>query len=177
MIDDEAFIELANTLHIHAPDRVTDHLDESATRVRLADRWQLTAPLDQKETDDLRRTREVVRDAISDVAAGRLMALTTLQKLNQMLSASQRGWQLSQPSESAFVLIEVQTPAASMQVALSLARFLSEHDCRRLKMCENPDCRWVFIDASRNRSRRWCASGSCGTLSRVRAFRAKKQSR
>jgi len=47
----------------------------------------------------------------------------------------------------------------------------------RLKAC--PDCRWVFYDHTRNRSKRWClmnAGGpqgrSCGTIAKVSRFRA-----
>ena len=47
----------------------------------------------------------------------------------------------------------------------------------RLKAC--PDCRWVFYDHTRNRSKRWClmnAGGpegrSCGTIAKVARYRA-----
>jgi predicted RNA-binding Zn ribbon-like protein len=46
----------------------------------------------------------------------------------------------------------------------------------RLKAC--PDCRWVFYDHTRNRSKRWClmnAGGpsgrSCGTIAKVTRYR------
>jgi len=46
----------------------------------------------------------------------------------------------------------------------------------RLKAC--PDCRWVFYDSTRNRSKRWClmyAGGpqgrACGTIAKVRRYR------
>ena len=48
----------------------------------------------------------------------------------------------------------------------------------RLKAC--PDCEWVFYDHSRNGGKRWCVmtamnegGRSCGTLAKVRAFRAR----
>lgn len=42
----------------------------------------------------------------------------------------------------------------------------------RLKQCRN--CRWLFLDASRNRSRRWCSMQHCGTAAKVRATRARR---
>jgi predicted RNA-binding Zn ribbon-like protein len=37
---------------------------------------------------------------------------------------------------------------------------LTEGPLDRLKTCAN--CRWVFLDQSRNRSRRWCSMDECG---------------
>jgi len=41
----------------------------------------------------------------------------------------------------------------------------------RLKACE--DCPWLFLDTSRNRSRRWCSMADCGTRAKMRRYRAK----
>lgn len=41
----------------------------------------------------------------------------------------------------------------------------------RLKLCDNDQCRWLFIDRSKNHSRQWCESASCGNRQRVRRFR------
>ena len=46
---------------------------------------------------------------------------------------------------------------------------------RRLKACERGHCRWVFYDASRNRSGRWCSMAVCG--SREKSRRAYHRSR
>jgi predicted RNA-binding Zn ribbon-like protein len=42
----------------------------------------------------------------------------------------------------------------------------------RLKMCAN--CCWVFLDASRNRSRRWCSMNECGVHDKMRRYRARR---
>lgn len=41
----------------------------------------------------------------------------------------------------------------------------------RLKMCSEHSCSWVFHDASRNRSRRWCSMEVCGNRAKTRAYR------
>ena len=56
----------------------------------------------------------------------------------------------------------------------SFASFLVEGEPDRLKLCENPDCKWVFYDTTRSRTKRWCAD-SCGNLMKVRRFRARRQ--
>jgi|SRR5919201_2275159 hypothetical protein len=45
----------------------------------------------------------------------------------------------------------------------------------RLKLCENPQCRWLFIDRSKNRSRHWCEAATCGNRQRVRKFRRRQE--
>ncbi|HEY6056808.1 MAG TPA: CGNR zinc finger domain-containing protein [Candidatus Limnocylindrales bacterium] len=41
----------------------------------------------------------------------------------------------------------------------------------RLRLCGNPLCRLVFLDSSRNGSRRWCDTTGCGNRARVRRYR------
>lgn len=65
-------------------------------------------------------------------------------------------------------------PWIASEVAASFAELLATIDRQRLKVCGNPDCRWVFYDESRNRSRRWCAD-SCGNLLKVRRFRRRQE--
>jgi predicted RNA-binding Zn ribbon-like protein len=45
----------------------------------------------------------------------------------------------------------------------------------RLSRCRNDECRWVFIDRSRNRSRRWCDMSACGSVVKARAYRRRKR--
>ena len=42
---------------------------------------------------------------------------------------------------------------------------------QRVKTCASPGCRWAYVDASRNGSRRWCDMASCGNTAKQRAFR------
>jgi predicted RNA-binding Zn ribbon-like protein len=45
----------------------------------------------------------------------------------------------------------------------------------RLKACVG--CRWLFIDESRNRSRRWCTMEVCGTHEKVRRYLERRATR
>jgi predicted RNA-binding Zn ribbon-like protein len=47
-----------------------------------------------------------------------------------------------------------------------------ESRLERLKVCAN--CCWVFLDASRNRSRRWCSMNECGVHDKMRRYRARR---
>jgi len=60
-------------------------------------------------------------------------------------------------------------------VALAFASLLEEPLRYPLGIC--PDCSWLFIDRTHNRSRRWCSSGDCGNRARGRRFRVRHRSR
>jgi predicted RNA-binding Zn ribbon-like protein len=55
--------------------------------------------------------------------------------------------------------------------ALLIALVELRGEADRIKRCGNDQCRWLFIDRSKNRSRQWCESATCGNRQRVRRFR------
>jgi predicted RNA-binding Zn ribbon-like protein len=56
---------------------------------------------------------------------------------------------------------------------VALLRASSRPAWSRVKACRGVDCGWVFVDASRNSSRRWCEMASCGNRAKTAAFRAR----
>ncbi|HEV2593675.1 MAG TPA: CGNR zinc finger domain-containing protein [Sphingomicrobium sp.] len=61
-------------------------------------------------------------------------------------------------------------------VARSLADLLATAPRERLKECPAPDgCGWLFLDETRNGSRRWCSMNHCGTTSKVRRYLGRKR--
>ncbi|GAA0936546.1 CGNR zinc finger domain-containing protein [Nonomuraea longicatena] len=45
----------------------------------------------------------------------------------------------------------------------------------RLKACDNPECRWLFYDESRNRTARWCSMRGCGSIVKARRYRDRQR--
>ena len=60
-------------------------------------------------------------------------------------------------------------------IARSAADLLTSGDRDRVKECASPTCEWVFVDHSKNRSRRWCDMSDCGNRAKARRFQAKKR--
>ncbi|MET9498502.1 CGNR zinc finger domain-containing protein [Streptomyces sp. NPDC006552] len=58
---------------------------------------------------------------------------------------------------------------------MALAFFVVAGEQDRLRRCEAPDCRYAFVDLSRNRSRRYCSSRTCGNRLHVAAYRARRK--
>ncbi|HUC27115.1 MAG TPA: CGNR zinc finger domain-containing protein [Streptosporangiaceae bacterium] len=58
--------------------------------------------------------------------------------------------------------------------AMGLAWLVVAGEAGRIRTCESPACRTVFVDLSKNRSRRYCDSRTCGNRLHVAAYRARK---
>jgi predicted RNA-binding Zn ribbon-like protein len=58
---------------------------------------------------------------------------------------------------------------------MALAFIVVAGEQERLRRCEAPDCRRAFVDLSRNRSRRYCDSRTCGNRLHVAAYRARRK--
>jgi predicted RNA-binding Zn ribbon-like protein len=59
--------------------------------------------------------------------------------------------------------------------AMGLAWLVVAGQAGRIHTCESPTCNDVFVDLSRNRSRRYCSSRTCGNRVHVAAYRARRQ--
>jgi predicted RNA-binding Zn ribbon-like protein len=55
------------------------------------------------------------------------------------------------------------------------ADLLTTADPNRLKICSTPDCGWLFLDTTKNASRRWCDMASCGNRAKAQRFYQKKK--
>jgi predicted RNA-binding Zn ribbon-like protein len=60
-------------------------------------------------------------------------------------------------------------------VARSAAELLTSAKLGRVKVCGGEGCGWMFLDESRNASRKWCESRDCGNRERVRQYLARKK--
>ncbi len=55
-------------------------------------------------------------------------------------------------------------------IAQSAVELLTSDELKLVRWCEAPDCEWLFLDHSRNRSRRWCDMNSCGNRAKARRY-------
>ncbi len=59
-------------------------------------------------------------------------------------------------------------------VAWSATELLTGDLVPRLRECAGPDCSWLFLDRSKNGSRRWCDMRACGNRAKARRHRARQ---
>src|SRR5947207_15587452 len=69
-------------------------------------------------------------------------------------------------------------PQAAQQLferAIAFRKALARVFLARLRRCGNSTCYWLFLDETKNCSRRWCEMASCGNLMKVRRHRARQR--
>ena len=54
------------------------------------------------------------------------------------------------------------------QIVASAKSLLSSKEVARVKGC--PNCGWLFLDTSKNQSRRWCSMNTCGVHEKMRRY-------
>ena len=168
---DAALVELVNS---------GPALDEPGWLERALDRWGLPAgrPLTDGERAALRSLRDLLHRLATVVGAGRPLAAEELDELNAVLGAVPVRARL-EPTSGGGYYVEMTPAAASWEdlvvreLAGAFGSLLRRSTPPRLKVCENTACGLVFVDESRNRTRRWCDSAGCGNRIRVRRHRAR----
>jgi predicted RNA-binding Zn ribbon-like protein len=58
---------------------------------------------------------------------------------------------------------------------VSAVNLLSSEDTARVKECGTENCNWLFLDTSKNRSRRWCDMKECGNREKARRHYHRKK--
>ena len=58
-------------------------------------------------------------------------------------------------------------------VARSAAELLTSSELSALRLCASDRCAWLFLDTSRNGSRRWCSMRTCGNRAKARRHHAR----
>jgi len=78
--------------------------------------------------------------------------------------------------EGSFLFHSEESPEQVLwAVARSAAELLTSENVTRVRQCGGPECGWMFLDTSRNRSRQWCDMRICGNRVKARNFRQRSQ--
>ena len=122
------------------------------------------------------RLREAIYRIFSAIAAGSSPAVVDLDILNEALSKALARLQVT-PTGSGFAwawraeaeaLDEMLWP-----VARSAGNLLTSAELNRVTECAGDDCNWLFIDTSKNHSRRWCDMRDCGNRAKAKRHYAR----
>ncbi len=97
----------------------------------------------------------------ADVAAINHYAVEALR--HRQLRRHGGGYRWEWQSEASTSLDRILWP-----IVIAAADLLTSNDVRLVRWCEAPECQWLFLDNSRNRSRRWCDMKICGNRAKAR---------
>lgn len=166
-------VDLVNTLDVetghdalvvpeHLAKFLDDHLDS------------YDRPLTQRDVTDVCGLRERLRltftlgsiDTVVDLLNDLLAESSALPQLTD----HDGNWHFhfTPPESSLFAHM-------AAEAAMGLASVIRDHGLERLRVCAANGCQRVFVDTSRNRSRRYCNPDICGNRTNVAAFRARQR--
>jgi predicted RNA-binding Zn ribbon-like protein len=178
-------LDFTNTADWHASDQPVELLPEYADLaawaraagtlddVERAGLQQLAARLPRAAEAARRRAvrlREALYRIFSAHARGREPVASDLQLLNHELAAACQHRRLAQDIGAYAWNWETgeKFERVIWPIACSAAELLTSPELARVRECAGPGCGWLFLDASRNHSRRWCSMESCGNRTKAR---------
>jgi predicted RNA-binding Zn ribbon-like protein len=71
--------------------------------------------------------------------------------------------------------VERQGEIPLWMLAQAASDLLVSGDAELVKDCGDPTCRWLFLDVSKNHTRRWCDMKTCGNRMKARRHHARTQ--
>jgi predicted RNA-binding Zn ribbon-like protein len=125
----------------------------------------------------LRRVRQAMRGILEAAANRRQPQAADLEEINRALRTHYIYELVPAPDGVSLDHRHQGDPVdgALARLAESIARELIHGDTARLRICENPQCGWVFKDTSRTGKRKWCSMRSCGNRAKVARHRARRR--
>ena len=126
----------------------------------------------------LQRCKEL-REAMAEIFYARLdghrpsaASLKTLERYFK--AARQRQTLLGKEShlEWGWSPTKSETDLPLWALAMSASELMLSESMDRVRACDNPECRWLFLDTSKNHTRRWCDMKVCGNRMKARRFKA-----
>jgi predicted RNA-binding Zn ribbon-like protein len=186
-------LDFANTLHWHASDRPQETLHRYEDLLAWAGRHAAVAG---ERVDALARRgrREpqaagavylralALREAIYRVFVARISdtapARNDVHLLNQELQRALPHYRVEFGTGGAVWVLAVADTELDLPlwpIAQSAAELLLSAELRsRVGQCADPNgCGWLFLDLSKNRSRRWCSIQDCGNRAKQRRLQAR----
>jgi predicted RNA-binding Zn ribbon-like protein len=178
-------LDLVNTLDWRFRRTGTEELLKTYNDVlRFTEQSKLLAPAESRRVrrfeseKTLLRCREL-REALADVFYGRppsIASQKTLERYFQAVRLKQKlCWTQSPRVQWAWPGMERDPELAVWMLAMSASDLLTSEAVERVRECDNPECRWLFIDTSKNHTRRWCDMKVCGNRMKARRFKAQRK--
>ena len=137
---------------------------------RLAGRAEEDPPAAEAALALSRDLREDLYRIFSALAASRLPDAADLERLNIALPEALSRLRLERRDTEfvwAWAATEDPLEAPLWPILRSAAELLTSMERTLIRECGGNSCTWLFLDRSRNRSRRWCSMETCGNRAKA----------
>jgi predicted RNA-binding Zn ribbon-like protein len=187
-------LEFANTMRWHAsrhpqetlrsyPDLVSWIRKAELATDREARRLMGQAQADPEAADRAlkraRRLREAIYGIFTAVIERRPVRAKDLEALNEVIVKLEQGARIEH-TRSGFIWAwntdEDELDSFLGRIALSAANLLLSDRHRWVGQCaDDRGCGWLFLDTSKNHSRRWCDMNDCGNRAKQRRLKERQR--
>ena len=114
----------------------------------------------------------VLRDVIKSVAYRKNFDTRTMKRFGELTGKAHQHRRLKPSSTNVgFELVGLTGGQRKIaEFALEVEDILVTVELDRIKECEGEDCFELFIDESKNKSKKWCQMAHCGMLKKSKVF-------
>lgn len=193
---DHLGLDFANTVHWHASDHPLDTLTDYEALVHwsreagILDDGRFSA-LVEKATQSPDKARKVharsvaLREAVYRICTAVIHAQTPPEPDVSALNDELAHWEANArivPTSDGFTWdydvdpFELDSPL--WPIARDSADLLTSENIHRIGQCaDDRGCGWLFLDTSKNHSRRWCDINDCGNRAKQRRYQRRRGSK
>lgn len=151
----------------HQPMDLSDWLAESPLQVR-------EVSVRPEEFQTALALREAIWDVAQAILQGQPAPIQEIELINRVAAEPNLAPQIVAESHKQ----KWHLPCSASQCLSTIARdaieLFSGHGRSRIRECENPNCRLMFVDSSRPGKRRWCLMKRCGNMAKTYRYRSKR---
>ena len=144
---------------------------------RYSSRAEDDPELASRTLERVRRTRAAMRELVDATVEHRPPAREYLSEINRALRTHYVYVLVPAPDGVSLDHRHEGDPISGAMARLSEAvtRELTGENVRRLRVCANDECRWVFNDHSPAGRRKWCDMSSCGNRAKAARHRERQK--
>jgi predicted RNA-binding Zn ribbon-like protein len=123
--------------------------------------------------------RELIYRLFIDLTSEKPLDGADLRALNSALAQAPARTSVAANAHAFGWSIAIEPPSAATLLATvlwSAADLIISANRKRIRHCANDKCLWMFIDDSKNRSRRWCSMQACGNRAKAQRHYQRQKS-
>ena len=188
-------LDFANTVHSFGREDSGDDLPNVAAWVAWSRRVGEVTTAEARRFEDkaakharavdaaltrAKSVRAALYSIFSSIAAGRSARPDDLATLNASVAEAMAHAQVT-PKRDGFAWAWEDSggrlDALLWPIVRSAADLLASPDLARVRECAGESCSWLFVDTSKNSSRRWCDMKVCGNRAKVARFHRRRRQR